>query len=261
MTDPDLPPAGALAAAIAVSDATGDPIPDDVVAGLDLDLRRGGAVQLQVLMQHVAAGDGVGGWKVGMTSGDNRDNMGAGVRPFGYVRRSRVFRSGDGIPVAGIPDPGIEPELGVRIAAALGGTDVTREQVLAAIDGVVPAFELGQRRLETPSNGVRVAADLSQWGIVVGSVVRWAGSVDELLVTLERDGERVAQAGPGFSIDDPIESVRALCAGLAPFGLGLLPGQHVITGAFAKARVAGPGRWRADFGSVGVVEVEFTGSA
>ena len=68
MTDHDLPPAGALAAAIAVSDATGDPIRDDVVAGLDLDLRRGGAVQLQVLMQHVAAGDGVGGWKVGMTS-------------------------------------------------------------------------------------------------------------------------------------------------------------------------------------------------
>jgi 2-keto-4-pentenoate hydratase len=260
MSDPDLPPAGALAAAIAASDAGGLQIPDDAVAGIELDLLAGGAVQLQVLMQHIAAGDSVGGWKVGMTSGDNRDKMGHGIRPFGFVRGSRVFPSGASIPFAGIPDPGIEPELGVRIGAALAG-DVTREQVLAAIDGIVPCFELGQRRLSTSSDGVSVAADLSQWGIVVGEVTAWPASIDAVEVALDRDGTRVADAGPGFAIDDPIESLRTLCAGLARYGLGLLPGQYVITGAFAKARVGGPGRWRAAFGALGVVEVEFAGSA
>jgi 2-keto-4-pentenoate hydratase len=243
---------------IATADRTASSLTSDqLVPFADLEMHAAGAVQLQVLLEHLAAGDALAGWKVGMTSGDNRDKMGTGVRPFGFILASRTHRSGDSI-ITTIADPGIEPELGIRIGRPVGGDRVTRDEALAAIEAYVPCFEIGHRRLPADTSAaIRVAADLSQWGLVVGDPLAGPLSAKDLAVSLHRDGESVARGGPGFDIDDPVDALRALCAGLSRFGLGLLPGQVVITGAFAKARVSRPSTWRADFSGLGGVEIAF----
>ncbi|GIT39888.1 MAG: hypothetical protein Ct9H300mP8_10840 [Gammaproteobacteria bacterium] len=66
-------------------EARGPCMSDELYAGLER--------QLVAL-----AGRKNAGWKVGLTSGQARDSMGAGFRPFGYILSERVFSSGAELP-------------------------------------------------------------------------------------------------------------------------------------------------------------------
>lgn len=230
---------------------------DSAIADAELSHEAGLRTQLDVLDLWTASGETVGGWKVGFTSGPARDRMGVGFRPFGYVLGSRVMRSGIVLDLGGLSDLEIEPELAFRIDRRLTGT-VGRGEVVDAISYAAPAFELQQMRLESGvSEGMVIANDLGNWGIVLGEPRRWTGPVRDVAVTLSCDGRFVASGGPDYEIDDPIDSIRTLCHGLAAFDRGLRPGQWVITGAFARVPVSDPGRWEASFSSVGDVQVQF----
>jgi 2-keto-4-pentenoate hydratase len=218
----------------------------DVDAGLDL--------QLAVLRSWTSAGAGRAGWKIGLTSGRGRDSMGAGVRPFGYVLADRVFPSGATVSVpAGAK---VEPEICVVLGTDLRG-DVTREQAVSAVAAFAPAFEIVTAALPAGmSTAVRLGNDLNQWGIVVGPTT---DAVDpaSVVVTLSRDGVQVGSAGAGPDVlDDPYLSLARVAARLAAHGEYLRAGDRVITGSLLPAEVVAPGTtWRADFTSLGTVEV------
>ena len=58
-------------------------------APLKLDRHQGLALQLEVLSRFRDAGEKLGGWKIGLTSGPGRDAMGKGFRPFGFILETR----------------------------------------------------------------------------------------------------------------------------------------------------------------------------
>ena len=226
-----------------------------------LDLHDGLRVQLGVLRRHLLRGEKLAGWKVGLTSGPARDAMGVGFRPFGFVLQSRTFASGARIAHRKIASCGIETELCFRIGRTLASVDTTPEQAAAAIAGVSPAFELNARRIAGPADeGVRLADDLSQWGIVVGPEVAPVPDdldLDALRVELW-SGDGLAGSALGRDeIDSHRLSLARLAKLLARFGLALEAGQRVITGAYVRQPVRGPGHWRGSFGPLGSVEVEF----
>jgi 2-keto-4-pentenoate hydratase len=213
------------------------------------------------MRRHLLGGEKLAGWKVGMTSGPARDAMGVGFRPFGYILKSRTFASGARIPYKKIAGCGIETELCFRIGRTLGSVDTTPEQAKAAVASVAPAFELNSRRIAGAADeGVRLADDLSQWGIVLGPEVAPVPEdfdFDELRVELW-SAERLAGGALGRDEIDPhYLSLARLAKLLARFGLALEAGQRVITGAYVRQPVRGPGRWRGAFGPLGSVEVEF----
>ena len=112
----------------------------------------------------------------------------------------------------------------------------------------------------TPERPTGLADNLSQWGIVAGPP-RPTADIDfgALEVTLSCDGVAVETVAARGHIDDHFASLAALATQLGRFGLALEPGQHVITGAFARRPVAAPSHWRGDFGAtLGTVEVTFT---
>lgn len=221
-----------------------------------LTVDAGQALQVQLMQRWLDAGDTVGGWKLGMTSGASRNAMGPGVRPFGFVRGSRVLTSGAVLSLAELAKGGVENELCLIIGASLGA-DATAEQACAAVAAVAPAFEINQKRLSADASpGLRVADDLSNWGIVVGTPVSPPSDLDDLTVTLFGDGRELASVSSRGHIDDHYESLATLARRLGQFGLALEPGQKVITGAFARTAFAA-GRYRGDFGAaIGTVEVE-----
>lgn len=225
-----------------------------------LDLHDGLRVQLGVLQRHLQRGERLAGWKVGMTSGPARDAMGPGFRPFGFVLASRTFESGARLKRSEIPGCGIEAELCFRIGATLGGDDTTPERAAAAVAALSPAFEINARRIAGASDdGVRLADDLSQWGIVVGPEIAPVPSAldfDALQVELFGDGMRTGAALGRDVMDPHYLSLARLARLLGSFGLALEPGQRVITGAYTRQQVRGPGHWRGDFGALGAVEVE-----
>ena len=223
------------------------------------DLHAGLSRQLETLEGKLAAGEALGGWKVGLTSGQARDSMGAGFRPFGYILESRIFASGARIGLDAFERVGVENECCFTIGRELAG-GVSREAVADAVQGVAPAFEINERRLPADAPAPdRLADDLSQWGIVAG-VSRAVKGVDfeSLVVTLARDGEAVETVAARGHIEDHFASIAALAAQLSRFGRTLQPGQRIITGSFGRCPVTEPSRWSGNFGSeLGVVEVVF----
>jgi 2-keto-4-pentenoate hydratase len=226
-------------------------------ARLPIDLTRdeGQALQLDVLELWRNSGHPPGGWKVGLTSGQARDRMGLGFRPFGYILADRITRSGGRLSIADVPNALVEPELAVLIEHPMHG-ELDPEAVRERVAGVAPAFEIQQVRMAgSVSDAVQLADDLWQWGIVLGERADWV-PLSDLVVTLSRDDHVLQEIGPGYAIDDALVSIAAVCRELARFGRGLAPGDVVITGAFCRLPVV-TGRWSANFSGVGSVEIDF----
>jgi len=74
-------------------------------------------------------------------------------------------------------------------------------------------------------------------------------------VDFSRDGEIVETKTPGETMDDPYLSLSRLCRLLHKYGLGLEPGQPVITGSFCHHAITQPGSYRATFSNIGEVAV------
>ena len=138
---------------------------------VDVSLAEGQAAQLALLQRWLDAGETLGGWKIGMTSGASRNAMGDGIRPFGFVLSSRIKTAADSLSVAVLARGQIENELCFRLGSILG-EGATRETAMAAVDAVLPAFEINQKRLPAGAEpGLRVADNLSNWGIIIGEPV------------------------------------------------------------------------------------------
>jgi 2-keto-4-pentenoate hydratase len=224
--------------------------PAEIGAGL--------AVQLEVLDRWRSAGETLAGWKVGFSAGAGREMVAPGYRPFGFVLESRVFQSAAELDLAPIVNCALEPEIGVVLGSPLAGPSVTVEDARRAVRALVPAFEINAVRLPGRSLPMLAADGFAQWGIVLGAEVDPA-SVDlaTTAVAVTRDDEPVTEVRAEGFLDDPYLSLTRLCASLDEFGLGLAAGDRVITGGLSNDPVSGPGRWRAEFNTIGTVEVTF----
>ena len=59
--------------------------PEDLqLNSVDISADEGQTLQLQLLERWLEQGEEIGGWKIGMTSGANRNAMGDGIRPTGF---------------------------------------------------------------------------------------------------------------------------------------------------------------------------------
>ena len=235
-----------------------DGSPPSGLGQVQLGLEEALALQLRVLGRFEGAGERLGGWKVGLTSGNARDRMGKDFRPFGYVLRSRIFRSGATLPLAQITNCAIEPELCLVIGSPLRGNAVDVAAAKAAVRAVAPAFELNQRRVgPDQGQGLLLADGLAQWGIVVGPEAPVRDGLVETMVEFYRDGQLVETKTPGATMDDPYLSLSRLCKLLDRHGFGLEPGQPVITGSFCHHAVSRPGTYRSVFSGIGEVSAQF----
>ena len=203
----------------------------------------------------------VAGWKVGLTSGQARNSMGDGVRPFGYILKERCFQSGATFPLRDMSDVGVENELCFIFGSDLS-KNATYEEVLDAVEGVAAAFEINQTRLDPgSSNTERLADDLSQWGIIVGEpkVLDWKNfDFNTVEVSLACNGALIETVSARNHIDNHFDSLVALSAKLAQFGRQIAAGDRIITGSFTRQRVKNSSSWKGDFGGhIGTVEVHF----
>ena len=206
--------------------------------------------QLAHLANLEAAGERVGGWKLGQTSGEARDAFGAGIRAFGHILASRIFDSGVRLAWSEIGNGGIENEVCFTIGRDITHP-VTPETVRDYLAGVAPAFEINQRRIPaTAPTAERIADDLANWGIVVGGVrpIPAGWQPEAMTVTLMHEGNAVKAVPAAGHIDDHFESLARLANELLGFGRHLRAGDRVITGAFGRQNQPGAGIWSGEFG-------------
>jgi len=219
-------------------------------------------VQLGILARWQEAGEKLGGWKIGLSAEGARKMFGLQAPISAYLLASRHFSSGHTFTLASLGKPIIESELCFTIGQKLSGPGVTREQVLAAVSAVAPAFEVVDMRTDMRADmPLGVADGVAQWGYVTGAAIApYPKDLDlgQVQVEMKRNSEVVEHVTGKDAIDNQLDSIAWLANHLADYGLALEPGQRIMSGSFTKPTPIAKGdRWESSFSGVGNVSATF----
>lgn len=232
----------------------------------DMDMDDAYAVQKAWVDLKLARGATVTGYKIGLTSRAMQQVMNITTPDFGVLLDEMCFASGSTIKAGDFLDPRIEAEFGFVMKKPLFGEDVTVEQVLDATDYVVPSLELiSARSTRTdPETGYTrtvfdtIADNAANAGYIPADVhvspfevdLRWAGA----LLYLNGD---VEESGLGGAVmEHPANGICWVCKRFAKHGVGLEPGQFVLSGSFTRPVAIAPGdEVLADYGELGQIKL------
>lgn len=197
------------------------------------------AIQEEQLRLRRLTGETQIGWKMGLTSEAKRRQMNLDAPLYGFLtNRMQVSHEGT-FRLEGSIHPKIEPEIAFLMKADLKGS-VSREQVLAACDGVAAALEILDSRYQQFkyfSMEDVIADNSSSSHFVVGPWRRDFAALElrSLAMEMSVNGD-VAQRGISRDISgDPVVSVQQLCELLAERGQFLKAGSIVLAGAATAA--------------------------
>ncbi len=226
------------------------------------------AIQNAITRAKLAQGRSVVGWKIGLTSKAMQSALNIDIPDSGILFDDMVFDHGATVPKGRFIQPRIEAEIAFVMKSAIGGADVTRDEVLAATDYVAPSLEILDTRIvrvDAETGRTRTVFDTisdnaANAGVVLGAErhavdafdLRWVGAITS------RDGA-VEETGLGAGVlNDPVESVVWLARRMAQYGQSIAPGQIILSGSFIRPVECPPGvQIHADFGTFGTVDIAF----
>ena len=221
-----------------------DPALDIVKLKPDITQQEALAVQLAVKRRRVAEGDSICGHQASFTSAGVRKLFPGSPRPMvGTVLASQLRADGDEVPLDGT-EMFIESEMGLILGRDLEGPDLPPMQVLAAIDGFLPAIEVVQ-----VAPGIRegaysyphlIAVQKDSAGFfVLGSRITSPRSFDPRLegCLVSIDGAAKAAATGFEAMGSPLIVVAAIAKGLHAIGEKLHAGQLIFTGSLAPQQI------------------------
>lgn len=226
------------------------------------------AVQNAIYRAKLEQGRSVVGWKIGLTSKAMQYALNIDIPDSGILFDDMVFDHGATVPKGRFIQPRIEAEIAFVMKSSIGGTDVARDDVIAATDYVAPSIEILDTRIlrvDPETKATRTVFDTisdnaANAGVVLGRArhavdafdLRWVGAVTS------RNGE-VEETGLGAGVlNDPVESVVWLARRMAQYGQSIEPGQIILSGSFIRPVECPSGaEIHADFGPFGAVDISF----
>jgi 2-keto-4-pentenoate hydratase len=259
MAGPD--PQTELALAGALEKARRDRTPIAPIAGAHPDLTVEAAYRIQ---QHgLDARRGAGakdvGRKIGLTSEAMQRQLGVDQPDYGTLLDEMVLPSGSAVRANGLIAPRVEAEIAVRMGAAVGGPDVSADEVLAAVAAVVPALEIIDSRIvDWKISLVDTIADNASSALaIVGPDLPLSGVPDlaDLSVAVYEDDAVVGQGTGAALLGHPAKSLCWLARALGRMGDALRPGDLVLLGAVhASVPLRAGHRYRAVYAPEGSVD-------
>lgn len=234
----------------------------------DMTLDDAYAVQAALVESKLKSGRRIIGRKIGLTSRAMQQALNITTPDSGVLLDDMLFKSGDTIPAGRFIEPRIEAEIAFVMKSDIAGSDISRQQVIAATDYIAPSLEILDTRIlrSDPATGTprviydTVSDNAANAGIVMGGEqhkieavdLRWIGAI------VKRDGV-VEETGLGAGVqDDPVIGILWLIHRLAEYGQGLSMGDIVLSGSFIRPVEAPPGSvFDADFGAFGAVNLTF----
>jgi len=233
-----------------------------------MDMDDAYAIQSAWVNRKVADGRKVVGYKIGLTSRAMQRVMKIDTPDYGVLLDDMVFPDGGQITAADFLDPQIEVELAFVLKDRLFGEAVTAEEVMAATDYVIPAFELIAARSYRvhPDTGYTrnvfdtISDNAANAGIIMGGRkvkpdeldLRWAGAIVKLNGVIEQTGLAAAV------LDHPANGICWIAKRFAAHGIALEAGQILLSGSFtAPVKVKAGDKVTAEYGPLGDISVDF----
>lgn len=227
----------------------------------DLTLDQAYAIQDALRSEMGRKGERFIGWKMGATSEAARADLGVDHPLAGFLLGSGQFASGAEVPLSRFANLVAEVEVAFRMRTKLMGPGVTADSALLAVEGVLPALELPDfffagkaRAVDIVASGVYASA------IVLGSPLTPLRGLDLALegVVYEHNGRIVGTHTAAEVMGNPLNSLAWLANHLATRGLGLLPGDLVMSGSISKPLRPKAGETiRARFTRMGSISAKF----
>ena len=220
-------------------------------------------IQLAGIDEKVKNGATVKGLKIGLTSKAMQDMLNVHTPDYGFVLDSMLFDEDAPIAAESFLQPKVEFEIAFVFKKALAGADVTVEDVIDAVDYVVPAVEIIDSRIENWNIRFEdtVADNGSSAGAVLGSrrtALSEIADITAIPMTVTKNGEWLDEATSAAVLGNPLNAVVWLAKALDDYGISIEPGMFVLSGALSKAVPFKAGdHFEADFGILGKVSTNF----
>lgn len=227
-----------------------------------MTLGDGYAVQMELRRRWLAQGRRQTGWKAGLTSKAKMQQMGVDVPSIGFLLADMARPENSAVSTSDLVHPRVECEVAFVTKTRLAGDKVTRDEVLAATDFVVPAIEIIDSRFsgfkfDLPSV---VADNGSSARYVAGGRARYADELDldTLGVVMEKNGEAVTMSASAAVMGHPADAIVLLVSVLHELGEDLPAGSFVMSGGITEAIAVKPGDYvTARYQELGSVSVRF----
>ena len=251
-----------LAAQYYESEVTRTPVPPISAAHPDITLRDAYLIQEALVLIMMGEGWTTTGIKVGATKKPVQEKFGTGGPVCSVMFRERQTKNGGKVATAKLIQPKIEPEIAFRLGRQLSGPGVTRADALAAVGGVMGAFEIVDCHTENWKIGAveLIADNCVNAGYVLGPERPLDAGLDLAKVTVKfsRNGGAPNLGSGAAALGDPVAVLVWLANWLAEHDRQLEKDWVVLSGGIADAFAAAPGdRFIADYSDLGKVAVSF----
>lgn len=218
------------------------------------------------------SGQDVVGWKIAATSAAGQAHINVSAPLPGRILAQYVHAMGRPVSLAGNRMRVVEPEYAFRFGEDLAPRVAprTKEEILAALESLHPAFEVPDSRFSdfTVAGEAQLLADNACCGEFVFGLAAPDGwrekdlrdAAVQATVQDARGRQRYTRAGSGrAALGDPYVALTWLANRLSAMGITLLAGQYVSTGTCMTPLEVEPGdRVIADYGAFGTIDLQLS---
>lgn len=234
--------------------------PSDGYPGLDVvDAYE---IQLINIGRRLDAGALVAGHKVGLASVAMQKMMNVDEPDYGHLLDEMQYFESTPIDRSSLCYPRVEVEVGFILGADLPGEGCTNDDVIGAIEWVVPSIELIDSRIRDWKITLcdTIADNASSCGWILGKERVAISDIDtgDIDAVLHRNGEVVAKGNSSAVLGHPLNAVSWLANKVSSFGVRLRKGDVILPGTATRAFDIDAGdHVVAEFAGLGSVTLDF----
>ncbi|MCU5781477.1 2-oxo-hepta-3-ene-1,7-dioic acid hydratase [Alcanivorax balearicus MACL04] len=234
----------------------------------DITIEDAYAIQRAWVKKKIADGRKLIGHKIGLTSRAMQVSSNIDEPDYGALLDDMLFNEGSDIPCDRFIVPRLEVELAFMLGKPLQGPDCTLFDVYDATEYVIPALEIIDARIQQvdAESGVTrkvfdtISDNAANAGVVMGGRAIRPMDVDlrRVSAVLYRNGVIEESGVAAAVLNHPAKGVAWLANRLAPYGIGLEPGQLILGGSFTRPVAVRPGdTFHVDYGDLGAIACRF----
>ncbi|MED5607860.1 MULTISPECIES: 2-keto-4-pentenoate hydratase [Pseudomonas] len=199
-----------------------------------LAVQQGYGLQWSALQERLEEGETLSGWKVAFAGALAQARFGLSEPVYGALTSGMRVAPHSRVALVHLIQPKLEVEMAFRLGRNIAPGAYSDEQLLDAIDGVAPAFEIADSRWRDWSfeAGAFLADNAAAAMYCLGPWQAFdPGRHAQVAYRLERNGETLGAGDSADRADTPLVNLCWLLRRLLADGRPLLAGQVVLSGA------------------------------